>query len=177
MTVLNVPMMRESSSIWGDRMAYNLCSNENLHILIDLGLWVWWLSCKSSYWGWYRLRRSMNVHTLYICWKDTCIFMIFCCIRMWQPSYWSIRQCRKHNCPSIPSSGLYLQNILRNNVALNGAGREFGTQWRHTDVENEYQGTINDSRVILLIQALVNAQNANKCVINTCSDCDITPDV
>jgi hypothetical protein len=61
------------------------------------------------------------------------------------------------------SPGMCLQNNFHNNVVLvNGRGREFGTQRRDTGVEKEWQCTMDDSTVILLIQALINANVANK---------------
>jgi len=59
-------------------------------------------------------------------------------------------------------SGLYLQNVFLNNVAVNGDGREFGTQRRDTGIEKEWWGLMDDSGVMLSIQALVNAKIANK---------------
>jgi len=61
------------------------------------------------------------------------------------------------------SSGLCLQNNLQNNVTVvNGRGREFGTQRSDTDVEKEWQCMMDDSGVILLIQALINTKIAKK---------------
>jgi len=65
------------------------------------------------------------------------------------------------------SSGVCPQNILHNNIAVNGGGREFGTQRRETGVEKEWYGMKDDARVILFIQALVNAKSSNKWVIIT----------
>ena len=64
------------------------------------------------------------------------------------------------------SSGSCLQNILHNNVAVNGGGREFGIRRRDTPVdtggEKIWYGTMDESGVILSIQALVDAKIANK---------------
>jgi len=76
------------------------------------------------------------------------------------------------------SSGPCLQNNLHNNVAIvNGRGRELGTQCRDTGVEKEWQCTMDDSVVIFLIQALINAKIANKWVINTHSHSDFAPNI
>jgi len=63
--------------------------------------------------------------------------MIFYCIRMLQLREWLIRQCSKQNCPFVRSSGPCLQNIIHDNVAVNGGGREFYTPWRDSGAENE----------------------------------------
>jgi len=76
----------------------------------------------------------MNLGMWYIRRKDTCIFTIVYCIRMLQLSSRSMRQYRKHNFPSMCSSGPCLQNILHNNVAVNGGGRECGIRRRDTCV-------------------------------------------
>jgi len=78
----------------------------------------------------------MNLRMWYIYQKDTRIFMIVYCSRMLQLSYQSIRQYRKHNFPPMYSSGPCLQNILHNNVAVNGGGREFGIRRRYRCREN-----------------------------------------
>jgi len=75
------------------------------------------------------------------------------------------------------SSGPGLQNIILNNVAVNGGGSAFGAQRRDTDVEKEWQGLMDDAGVVLLIQALVNAKIANKLVVNTYSHYDFAPNI
>jgi hypothetical protein len=68
----------------------------------------------------------------------------------------------------MSSSGPCLQNILHNNVAVNGGGRELGIQRRDTHVEIQAKRKygkvqwMDDSGVILWIEALVDAKIANK---------------
>jgi hypothetical protein len=47
---LNVVIMRECSSIWGDRVTLNWCTIKNLQNSIDLDPWEWRRSWKGSYW-------------------------------------------------------------------------------------------------------------------------------
>jgi len=75
------------------------------------------------------------------------------------------------------SSGPCLQNNLHNNVSVNGGEREFGISRRDTGAENEWSGTMDDSGVIVLIQALGNAKIANKWVMNTHSHSDFAPNI
>ena len=70
------------------------------------------------------------------------------------------------------SSGLCLQNILHNSVAVTGGEREFGIHRRDTGAENECDGAMDDSGVIVLIQALGDAKISNKWVMNTPSHSD-----
>jgi len=65
------------------------------------------------------------------------------------------------------SSGPCLQNIFHNNDAVNGVESEFGIQRSDTGVEKECWGTMDDSGVIVLIQALGDAKIANKYVMNS----------
>jgi len=65
------------------------------------------------------------------------------------------------------SSGPSLQDNLHNNIAVNGAEREFGIPRRYTDTEKQWSGTMDDSGVIILIQALGDAKIAKKWVMNT----------
>jgi len=76
----------------------------------------------------------MNLRMWYIRRKDTRIFTVVYCIRMLQLSFRLIRQYRKHNFPFMCSSGLCVQNILQNNVAVQGGGREFRIRRRDTCV-------------------------------------------
>jgi len=76
------------------------------------------------------------------------------------------------------SSGPCLHNSLHNHVAVvNGRGREFGTRRRDIGRENEWQCTLDDSGVILLIQALISAKIANTWVINCHSHSDLAPNI
>jgi len=75
------------------------------------------------------------------------------------------------------SSGPCLPNNLHNKVAVNGGEREFGIARRDTGAEKERYGTMDDSGVIVLIQALGHAKIANKWVMNTHSHSDFAPDI
>jgi hypothetical protein len=61
------------------------------------------------------------------------------------------------------SSGPYLPNSHYNKTAVDsGRGRELGTHGRDKGVQKELQYTMDDSGVILSIQALNNAKITNK---------------
>jgi len=76
------------------------------------------------------------------------------------------------------SSRPCLQNSLLNNVAVvNGGGREFGSQRRDTGIEKEWYCMMDDSGVIVLIQALIYAKIATKWVINTHSHSDFARNI
>jgi len=72
---------------------------------------------------------------LYMCRKDTCIFMPVGCIRMVQLSSRLIWQYCKHNFTFMCSSGPCQQNFLHNYIAVNGGGRKFGIRRRDTRIE------------------------------------------
>jgi len=180
MTPPNVVIMRECSSICGDRIAKKLVQHWES---AELGRFGWDLVSAS----WvarvhtgvcYQARRNMNLHMWYICRKGTCNFTIFNHLRMLQLSERSIWQYRKHNFPFMRSSGPCLQNSLHNNVAVvNGRGREFGTQRGDTGVEKEWKCTMHESGVMVSIHALINDSIANKWVINSHWHSGFTPSI
>jgi len=71
-----------------------------------------------------------------------------------------------------------VENPVHNNVAVvHGIGREVGTQRGDTGIEKEWYCIMDDSGVILLIQALINVKVANKWVINSHSHSDFPPNI
>jgi len=64
-------------------------------------------------------------------------------------------------------SGLSLQYILHNNIAVNKGEREFCIERGDTGQEKQWIDTMDDSGVVVLIQALVYAKIANKWVIKS----------
>ena len=88
MTPLIIVIMCESSSICGDLIAYKLVQHSESEELDRVGCDLV-SDCrvgKVDNGVSYRARRNMILHMRYICWKDTCIFMIFYCIRILQLS-------------------------------------------------------------------------------------------
>jgi len=55
--------------------------------------------------------------------------------------------------------------------------REYGIPRRDTGAEKEWSGTIDNSAVIVLIQALGDAKIANKWIMNTHSHSDLSPNI
>jgi hypothetical protein len=83
-----------------------------------------------------------------------------------------------HNFPFMRSSGPCVQKSLHNNVAvLDGSGRECSSPGRDIRIEKEWQCTMDDSGVILLIHAHINAKIANKWVIHSHSDSEFGPNI
>jgi len=115
----------------------------------------------------YRWRINTNLPIWYIYQKDTHTVTIFYCIGMWQQIKVSIRHFHKHSFPVTYLSQLCLQNILHNNVAVNWGGREYGTQRSDTGIMREWYGTMDDSGVILVIQAILNSMIATKWIMST----------
>ena len=75
------------------------------------------------------------------------------------------------------SYGPCQQNILHSNVAVKRGEREFRIHRRHTGVEKEWYGTMDDSGVIVLIRTLGDAKIAHKWVMNTHSHYHFAPNI
>jgi len=73
--------------------------------------------------------------------------------------------------------GSCVQNILHNNVVVDGGERQFGITRRDTGVEKGLEGTMDDSGVLVLIQALGDAKIPNKWAMNTHLNSLFAPDI
>jgi len=153
----------------------NMACNWWLSDMIDSGPCEWQSDHTGALWVHDSMGRIMNRHMCYIHLKDTHIFNIFCCVWMLPVFQCSIRQYRKHNLRLSYSSWPCLQTIFTTIVQLLEEQRR--SIWVHNgEIPAQQKWMVrydNNSGVILLIQAPVNAKIASKWVMNTQADSDI----